>query len=114
MDHGDGPAYEPQRLSLLFHGGWLESQRSQKPDGGGFSSHGRHCTQERNHVLAKKAVPHGLLSIVYYESAATKTTRRMYVWTPPGYIPNGKKLPVLYLMHGAGDNDTNWPMQGKA
>jgi enterochelin esterase-like enzyme len=62
----------------------------------------------------RKTVPHGLLSIVYYESAATKTTRRMYVWTPPGYIANGKKLPVLYLMHGAGDNDTNWPMQGKA
>lgn len=62
----------------------------------------------------RKTVPHGLLSIVYYESAATKTTRRMYVWTPPGYISNGKKLPVLYLMHGAGDNDTNWPMQGKA
>ena len=61
-----------------------------------------------------KSVPHGLLSIVYYESAATKTTRRMYVWTPPGYISNGKKLPVLYLMHGAGDNDTNWPLQGKA
>jgi enterochelin esterase-like enzyme len=62
----------------------------------------------------KKNVPHGLMSIVYYESAATKTTRRMYVWTPPGYISNGKKLPVLYLMHGAGDNDTNWPIQGKA
>jgi enterochelin esterase family protein len=62
----------------------------------------------------KKAVPHGLLSIVYYESAATKTTRRMYVWTPPGYFSGNKKLPVLYLMHGGGDNDTNWPGQGKA
>jgi enterochelin esterase-like enzyme len=62
----------------------------------------------------KKNVPHGLLSIVNYESTATKTSRRMYVWTPPGYISNGKKLPVLYLIHGAGDNDTNWPLQGKA
>ena len=61
-----------------------------------------------------KNVPHGLLSIVYYESAATETTRRMYVWTPPGYFSNNKKLPVLYLMHGMGDNDTNWPIQGKA
>ncbi|MES2276563.1 MAG: alpha/beta hydrolase-fold protein [Bacteroidota bacterium] len=62
----------------------------------------------------KKNVPHGLLSIVYYESAATKTTRRMFVWTPPGYFSNSNKLPVLYLIHGAGDNDTNWPGQGKA
>lgn len=62
----------------------------------------------------KKDVPHGLLSIVYYESKATNSTRRMHVWTPPGYFSNNKKLPVLYLMHGAGDNDTNWPIQGKA
>jgi enterochelin esterase-like enzyme len=62
----------------------------------------------------KKNVPHGLLSTVYYESAATKTTRRLIVWTPPGYFSNNNKLPVLYLIHGAGDNDTNWPGQGKA
>ncbi len=62
----------------------------------------------------KKDVPHGLMSIVYYESNATNSTRRMFVWTPPGYFANNKKLPVLYLMHGGGDNDTNWPGQGKA
>lgn len=62
----------------------------------------------------KKDVPHGLMSIVYYESTATNSTRRMFVWTPPGYFLNNKKLPVLYLMHGGGDNDTNWPGQGKA
>ncbi|MCF2446916.1 esterase [Dyadobacter sp. CY345] len=62
----------------------------------------------------QKEVPHGLLSIVYYPSKATKTTRRMFVWTPPTYFADNKKLPVLYLMHGGGDNDTNWPGQGKA
>lgn len=62
----------------------------------------------------KKDVPHGLMSIVHYESDATNSTRRMYVWTPPGYFADNKKLPVLYLMHGGGDNDTNWPGQGKA
>ncbi|MDP4240275.1 MAG: alpha/beta hydrolase-fold protein [Bacteroidota bacterium] len=62
----------------------------------------------------KKDVPHGLMSIVYYESKATNSTRRMFVWTPPRYFSNDKKIPVLYLMHGGGDNDTNWPGQGKA
>lgn len=62
----------------------------------------------------KKDVAHGLMSIVYYESKATNTTRRMFVWTPPGYFSGNEKLPVLYLMHGGGDNDTNWPGQGKA
>lgn len=62
----------------------------------------------------QKNVPHGLLSIVYYYSKATNSTRRMYVWTPPNYFSDNKKLPVLYLLHGGGDNDTNWPGQGKA
>lgn len=62
----------------------------------------------------KRDVPHGLLSVVYYESKATNNTRRMFVWSPPSYFTDNKKLPVLYLMHGGGDNDTNWPSQGKA
>lgn len=62
----------------------------------------------------KKDVPHGLMSIVYYESDVTNSTRRMFVWTPPGYFAGNQKLPVLYLIHGGGDNDTNWPGQGKA
>jgi enterochelin esterase family protein len=62
----------------------------------------------------KKDVPHGLMSIVYYDSDVTKSTRRMFVWTPPGYFADNEKLPVLYLIHGGGDNDTNWPGQGKA
>lgn len=62
----------------------------------------------------QKDVPHGLLSIVFYASGATKSTRRMFVWTPPGYFTGTDKLPVLYLLHGGGDNDTNWPGQGKA
>lgn len=61
----------------------------------------------------KKDVPHVLMSIVYNESKATNSTRRMFVWTPPGYFLNNEKLPVLYLMHGGGDNHTNCPGQGK-
>jgi enterochelin esterase family protein len=62
----------------------------------------------------KRDVPHGMTTIAYYESDATKTTRRMFVWTPPGYFAGNEMLPVLYLMHGGGDNDTNWPGLGKA
>lgn len=62
----------------------------------------------------QKDVLHGMMSIVYYASKATNSTRRMFVWTPPGYMAGNRKLPVLYLLHGGGDNDTNWPGQGKA
>ncbi|MGV3767048.1 MAG: alpha/beta hydrolase-fold protein [Chitinophagaceae bacterium] len=62
----------------------------------------------------QKKVPHGAMSIMHYESKSTASTRRMFVWTPPGYFAGTEKLPVLYLVHGGGDNDTNWPGQGKA
>ncbi|HEV7330492.1 MAG TPA: alpha/beta hydrolase-fold protein [Flavisolibacter sp.] len=70
--------------------------------------------KNQNLFWQQKNVPHGLLSIVFYESKATNSTRRMFVWTPPGYFSGNEKLPVLYLLHGGGDNDTNWPGQGKA
>src|SRR6476620_7053676 len=43
-------------------------------------------------------VPHGKLEMVSYESKSVGTTRRMNVYTPPGYSPD-KKYPVLYLLH---------------
>ncbi|HVN58090.1 MAG TPA: alpha/beta hydrolase-fold protein [Bacteroidales bacterium] len=61
-----------------------------------------------------KNVPHGDVRIVYYYSRATGTTRRMHIYTPPGYERSGKAVPVLYLLHGGGDNDRAWPTVGHA
>jgi enterochelin esterase family protein len=38
----------------------------------------------------------------------------MHVYTPPGYFNSSEKLPVLYLIHGGGDNDMAWPTVGRA
>ena len=62
----------------------------------------------------QKDVPHGAMSQVYYHSTTMGTTRRMHVWTPAGYNASKDKLPVLYLIHGGGDNDTGWPSIGRA
>lgn len=70
--------------------------------------------EEETLFWQQKNVPHGLMSIVYYQSGVTNSTRRMFVWTPPGYFTNSALLPTLYLIHGGGDNDTNWPGLGKA
>lgn len=41
--------------------------------------------------------------------------RDLYVYTPPGYGTSLKKrLPALYLQHGAGDNHATWVIHGKA
>ncbi len=61
-----------------------------------------------------KNVPHGAVSQVYYQSKTMNTTRRMHVWTPAGYNKMTGKLPVLYLIHGGGDNDKAWPGVGCA
>jgi len=40
--------------------------------------------------------------------------RRMYVYTPPGYLESEKKFPVLYLLHGAGGDENSWTALGRA
>jgi enterochelin esterase family protein len=59
-------------------------------------------------------VPHGALSLVWYESPSLKLTRRMYVYTPPGYEKSTEKYPVLYLLHGGGGDEDAWTSLGRA
>jgi len=61
-----------------------------------------------------KDVPHGDVRMVWYLSKATKSNRRMHIYTPPGYDKSSESLPVLYLLHGGGDNNKSWPTVGKA
>jgi enterochelin esterase-like enzyme len=55
----------------------------------------------------REGIPHGKLEMVTYESKTVGTTRKMQVYTPPGYS-NDKKYPVLYLLHGIGGDETEW------
>jgi enterochelin esterase family protein len=59
-------------------------------------------------------VPHGTVASVNYYSTALGKWRRMHVYMPPGYEINSEKYPVLYLLHGAGDNDDSWTSVGRA
>jgi enterochelin esterase family protein len=58
-------------------------------------------------------VAHGGVSEIEYWSEALGK-RRAHVYTPPGYFKSGKRYPVLYLVHGAGDSDDNWTSTGHA
>ncbi|WP_319481921.1 alpha/beta hydrolase-fold protein [uncultured Draconibacterium sp.] len=61
-----------------------------------------------------KDVPHGALSSKYYYSEYTKSWRRLFVYTPPGYDTNSReKYPVVYIQHGGGEDETGWAVQGK-
>ncbi|MDD7010524.1 MAG: endo-1,4-beta-xylanase, partial [Candidatus Cryptobacteroides sp.] len=64
---------------------------------------------------AEKNVPHGNVEQVLFWSESTGQVRRAFVYTPPSYdASKNKKYPVLYLQHGWGENETSWPVQGKA
>src|SRR5581483_6864572 len=64
---------------------------------------------------AVKNIPHGQLRQNLYFSKSTNTTRRCFVYTPPDYDKNtNERYPVLYLQHGAGEDETGWGSQGHA
>lgn len=52
-------------------------------------------------------IPRGKLEMVSYDSTTVGTTRKMNVYTPPGYSAD-QKYPVLYLLHGIGGDETEW------
>jgi enterochelin esterase-like enzyme len=64
-------------------------------------------------VYAVKDVPHGMISKVWYPSPSLNKTRRMYIYTPPGYDGSKDKYPVLYLLHGAGGDEDAWTTLGR-
>jgi len=65
--------------------------------------------------MAIKNVPHGNVEEILFPSNSTNTSRRAFVYTPPGYTKEqSKRYPVLYLQHGYCENETSWPNQGRA
>ena len=64
---------------------------------------------------ALKDVPHGDIRIKKYFSKNTNSWRQLYIYTPPGYdAQTDQKYPVLYILHGGGEDETGWSNQGKA
>jgi enterochelin esterase-like enzyme len=62
-----------------------------------------------------KDVPHGEVRIRWYRAQTTGSLRRACVYTPPGYdTAMDRRYPVLYLQHGAGEDERGWTKQGRA
>jgi enterochelin esterase-like enzyme len=62
--------------------------------------------------FAIKPVPHGAVRTEWYHSSKTGETRRVLVYTPPGYEHSMARYPVLYLQHGFGEDEAGWSDQG--
>lgn len=60
-------------------------------------------------------VPHGVVAIHTFKSVSIGQNRTYRVYTPPNYNTAGNtRYPVLYLLHGAGDDDRGWTTVGRA
>ncbi|MEO5923161.1 MAG: alpha/beta hydrolase-fold protein [Bryobacteraceae bacterium] len=63
---------------------------------------------------AMKNVPHGQMRETHFFSKIANATLQAYVYTPPDYEKGSKRYPVLYLQHGAGEDEHGWGGQGRA
>jgi len=61
-----------------------------------------------------RPVPHGQVRMILYESSVMGVDRYLWVYTPPGYDKTNQKYPVFYLLHGNGETQSGWVMNGRA
>lgn len=108
---GEGIHY----YSLVIDGVKVADPASETFYGMGRMASGIEIPSRNGEFYALKDVPHGDIRIKNYFSKVTFDWRSMYVYTPPGYdtdIP--KSFPVLYLLHGGGEDQRGWSNQGRA
>ena len=68
---------------------------------------------DRGSLYSVNEVPHGNVAKVWYHSDVLGMNRRMTSYTPAGY-DQGKRYPVLYLLHGSGGDENAWSELGRA
>ncbi|MFX0556969.1 alpha/beta hydrolase-fold protein [Maribacter sp. CXY002] len=69
---------------------------------------------EASDLYWAKTGPKGSVHQIWYDSPNLELTRRMFVYTPPGYHESTEDYPVLYLLHGGGGDEEAWPTLGAA
>ena len=100
--------------SLLIDGVPVADPSSEAFYGMGRNASGIEIPFPGEGYYAMKDVPHGDIRIKRYYSRVTNSWRRFFIYTPPGYDANTtEKYPVLYILHGGGEDERGWATQGK-
>lgn len=101
--------------SLIIDGVAVADPSSKTYYGMGRMASGIEIPFAAGNYYALKDVPHGEIRIKKYFSKITNSWRQLNVYTPPGYDAQiNEKYPVLYILHGGGEDETGWASQGKA
>jgi len=100
--------------SLLIDGVAIADPASETFYGMGRMASGIEIPFQGDDYYALKDVPHGEIRIKHYYSTVTRSWRQLYIYTPPGYDANTSgNYPVLYMLHGGGEDERGWATQGK-
>jgi len=101
--------------TLILDGAEVTDLYSHSFFGGGKGASGIEIPEPGSTYYSAQDVPHGQVREIWYNSMVTGTWRHALVYTPPNYDtqPN-MRYPVLYLQHGAGEDETGWTKQGHA
>lgn len=100
--------------SLLIDGVAVADPASQTFYGMGRMASGIEIPFSGGAYYAMQNVPHGDIRIKKYFSAVTRSWRQFYIYTPPAYDSAvNNSYPVLYILHGGGEDETGWAKQGK-
>ena len=100
--------------SLIIDGVAIADPSSETFYGMGRMASGFEVPFKGDSYYEERNVPHGDIRIKRYYSNVTNTWRNFYMYTPPGYDKDfTEKYPVLYIMHGGGEDQRGWATQGK-
>ncbi|KFC20210.1 alpha/beta hydrolase-fold protein [Chryseobacterium sp. FH1] len=103
-------------LEIGFHYYWfnVDGKRTNDPNTELYFGYGQPTSgieiPSGEDFFFEKNVKHGKIVEEGFDSEITKGKRNFKVYLPPNY--GTKKLPVLYLYHGTGEDITGWERQG--
>jgi hypothetical protein len=101
--------------TLIIDGAEVADTNSQSFFGGSKYASAVEVPEAGSDYYSIKDVPHGQVREVWYNSKVTGSWRHALVYLPPGYdTATTARYPVLYLQHGAGEDETGWIRQGHA
>jgi enterochelin esterase-like enzyme len=101
--------------TLIIDGAEVSDPGSHAFFGGGKDASGIEIPEPGSTYYSAQDVPHGQVREIWYNSKVTGTWRHALVYLPPSYdTQTSARYPVLYLQHGAGEDETGWIRQGHA
>ena len=101
--------------TLIIDGAEVSDPNTHAFFGGGKPASGVEVPEQGSTYYSVQDVPHGQVREIWYSSKVTGGWRHALVYLPPNYDAQTKeRYPVLYLQHGAGEDETGWVRQGNA